>query len=336
VTTTDASATRAPLGVCRNAFEPALTPSQVIRATGEMGLDALLLHSIFDLDRDLDSGRLAHLRAEARAVGVELSAGLPALHPARFTADADLIRVGKGDASVGFVRALEALQVLGSTTVPFTIGVVEDRLASDVPWTDQLDSTVSLLSLLAPAVREVGLRLCVKTHEEITTFELLRLVERVGDDVLTVGFDPVNSLLRMEDPLAATTRLGPSIEHVYLEDAELGFEGRSIRRWLCPLGEGVLDWPTMRKTIAQSAPNARRFIDLHKGQFLMHPLDPSWLAAQPDLTVSELISVVGLAAAGDQRLSEADRARLTAAQSTPWDRLVQAISAARELEMAEA
>jgi 3-oxoisoapionate decarboxylase len=188
---------------------------------------------------------------------------------------------------------------------------------------------MSLLSRLSPHAREAGVRLCVKTHEEITTFELLRLVDGVGHDVLTVGFDPVNSILRMEDPLAATTRLGPCIENVYLENAELGFEGRSIRRWLCPLDEGVLDWPAMRNTMAQHAPDARYFIDLHKGQFCMHPLDPSWLAAQPDLTISEFAVVVGLAVGGDKRLSARDRARLTAAQSTPWRRLPQAITAAR-------
>jgi hypothetical protein len=106
VTRTDASPTRTPLGVCRNALEPTLTPSQAIRATGELGLDALLFHSIFDLDRHLDNGRIADFKAEASAEGVELSAGLPALHPDRFAADPDLATAGAGDSFVGFVRAL--------------------------------------------------------------------------------------------------------------------------------------------------------------------------------------------------------------------------------------
>ena len=47
----------------------------------------------------------------------------------------------------------------------------------------------------------------MKTHEEITTTEAMRLVEEVGEDVLGIAFDPVNVVVRGELPTAAACRV---------------------------------------------------------------------------------------------------------------------------------
>jgi sugar phosphate isomerase/epimerase len=294
-------------------------------------LDALLAASVFELSESLDSHELADARARAHDQGIELVAGLPYLHPRRIDADAELLRAGHGDARAGLRRAIEAAAQFDGRDAPFVLGYVEDRMSLHIPWAAQLDDAAALLEQLGPLLRDLDLRLCIKTHEEITTFEIARMIERVGADILSVGFDPVNSLLRMEDPLAAAARVAPYTAHIYLDDATFTAEGTGFRRWLCEAGRGVLDWDAMAAVLAAGAPDARYWVDLHSGQFAIEPGDPFWLGANPDLTTPEREAILAFAAAGDRTWTAADRARLEAAQNDRPARLGPAIALLRRL-----
>jgi hypothetical protein len=147
----------------------------------------------------------------------------------------------------------------------------------------------------------------------------------VGADVLGVGFDPVNSPIRMEDPLAAAARVAPYTGFVHFDDATFTAAGNGFHRWLCPAGEGVLDWPALSRTVLDSSPDASFRVDLHKGQFAIDPSDPDLWTVQPDLTRAELATVLGLAAAGDARWSERQE-WLAACQTDRPARLTQAVA----------
>lgn len=48
---------------------------------------------------------------------------------------------------------------------------------------------------------DLGIHLNLETHEENTTFEILRLIEAVGDDVVGIVFDTGNIFIRGEHPV---------------------------------------------------------------------------------------------------------------------------------------
>jgi hypothetical protein len=151
----------------------------------------------------------------------------------------------------------------------------------------------------------------------------------VGADVLSVGFDPVNSLLRWEDPVAAAERIAPYVVNVYVDDATFTAEGAAWRRWLCPVGAGVLDWPAIAVALQARAP--RYWVDLHRGQFTLEPEAPDLARQHPDLTAAEFDSVLECARAADRRWPASAISSLRAGQSAPRDRLPAAIRAVTEL-----
>ncbi|WP_427888196.1 sugar phosphate isomerase/epimerase family protein [Kribbella sp. GL6] len=297
--------------------------TDVVEAVADLGLAGVLTPSVFDLTDTLDTRLLAELADAAKSRGVRLAAGVPYLHPFRLDQDKHLMQAGDGDPVAGVRRALEAVQPLGGRDVPFVLGYVEDRFSTVVPWEDQLRLSTQLLGKLAPVLRDLGLRLCIKTHEEITTFEIVRMIEAVGDDVLSVGFDPVNVYLRMEDPLLALDRVAPYVGHVYVDDATFVSTGKSLARRLCPLGNGLLDWSAILARLADSAPEL--WIDLHKGQYGINPYDSAWTTAHPDLGLYEYGRVVDAAATAARSFTAAEAESLTAAQTDVHSRFLPAV-----------
>jgi hypothetical protein len=164
-------------------------------------------------------------------------------------------------------------------------------------------------------------RLLVKTHEEITSFEIARLVVEVGPDMLGVALDPVNLLVRIEDPVEATKRIAPYVRQVFLDDAVVRFAEGGLRRFLHPLGQGDVDCPAILALVPKGAAG---FVELHRGQFAMPIFDPTWRQGQPDMPLREFAAIVGLAARASSREMAWD-------QAVPLSRLQPTLDALQSL-----
>ena len=268
-----------------------LSPVDLLRETARMGLGGLMLASPLDISPTLDPGELSVFRGAAENLGLSIGSGIgwfSPLHPERMAVATAL---AGGDVLAGARRIVEALPILGVTEAFFQIGTLEDRFGDAPPWSDHLDAAADGLASLSPLLRRSGTRLLLKTHEEITTHEILRLIDRVGEDVLGVALDPVNVIVRLEDPVEATRRLALHVRQIHLEDAALHWDGPLLRRLMCPIGEGCLDWPA----ILAAAPDVPLWVELHRGQFAMPVDDPQWLARQPDIVPAEAARVRAMA-----------------------------------------
>lgn len=279
-----------PMSVVRGSL-PGVGPeiSDVLHEVSRRGLGGATFYSLIELSPTLDRGELDAHRVLANDLGVSLGASLDWLNPARPERVADMTTLGSGSLDRGFERLIAAAASLSIHEMYFSIGTLEDR---KVGWPEQLAAVADFLRASIPVLRAHGTRLLVKTHEEITSFEVLELLQRVQSEWLGVSFDPVNLLVRLEDPLAAAGRLAPYISQFHLDDAVLKFEGNGIRRYLCPMGDGVIDW----SALFALAPAAARLVELHRGQFAMPVFDSVWLAEQDYLDVEGFSSFMGLAA----------------------------------------
>lgn len=256
-------------------------PLDAITKAAALGASEVTFYSLFELSPTLDPAVLRELKAEADSLGIAIAASLDWLNPLRLDRHARELQLGDGDLALGVRRLLETGATLGMREMFFTIGTLEDR-ARD--WPAQLDAVAALLIGLRPALADLGMRALVKTHEEITSYECLELVERVGPDALGVSYDPANMLVRLEEPLAAARRLAPHVSQVHIDDATLSFEGDAgLRRHLCPVGKGVIDWPQLLALL----PAAKPLVELHRGQFAIAAFDQAWLASQPYIQLGE-------------------------------------------------
>lgn len=270
-------------------------------------LDGVLFNSVTELSQTLDAAELRSVRAEADRLGMHLSAMIGMINPALPVRAGETLALGDGNLETGLRRMIAAAGGIGISELMFSIGKIEDRFSLAVPWTTQMEAVTELIGRLAPLLREYRIRLLLKTHEEITSNEVVALVERVGSDLLGAAFDPVNSLCRLEEPVAAARRLAGCAAQVHADDAVLRFQEGGMRRFLAPIGEGVVDWDTILAIL----PSAHVWIELHSGQFCMPVFDGEWLRSQRGIALVEYAALLGKAAQYGSR-------------DIPWDQTVPA------------
>jgi sugar phosphate isomerase/epimerase len=292
------------------------------------GFAACLFGSVFDLSPTLSHDEIAARRDAAAALGVEVAVGSVNLHPFRVGQDARLLAAGDGDALAGLTRMLESSALLPGRDLLTVIGRIEDRYDRLTPWDEQLEVTARVLGRLRPVLRDHGLRLALKTHEEITGVEVARLVDAAAD-VTSAALDPVNLLVNLEDPAAAAGRLGAAVAQVVLDDAVVVLGAGVGTRLLCPVGEGVVDWPAVLAAIRGPAPTY--WVELHRGQFTLAPFDAGWHAHHPDLSPADYASALRQVVRCTAALGAPRLAALRAHQARPTERLAATTAAARSL-----
>jgi len=282
------------IGVIKSALPNgrSLTALAALEEAARTGASGLLFNSLFDISASLDAGELREVRAEADRRGMVISSMLGVVNPALPARGEAIAKAGGGDLATGVKRLIQVAADIGIRDMFFVIGMIEDRFSTEVNWADQREAVARLVRDCGPLLRDQGARLFLKTHEEITTTEIRSLVERAGPDILGVGFDPVNVPCRLEDPIEAARRVAPFVGHVYIDDAVLRFQENGFRRFLAPLGEGMIDWPALLKLL----PTAKRWVEMHSGQFAMPAFDRDWLAQQPVIEVSEFATLMKVAA----------------------------------------
>lgn len=259
------------------------TPAQTVEHAHSLGMDGVMFGDILAAVPGLDPDGLKEVAQAARQRSMMVAAGVGVFNPARPDRNEALIRLGDGDVVAGLAKVLRAMPSLGAKTLFFVVGRIEDRDNRAVGWKEQLVGVAAGIRTLAPIIRETGVRLLIKTHEEISSFEILRIIDAVGSDLLGVAHDPVNVACRMEDAVACTRRIASYIEQLHLDDAYLTFEGTLMRRYLAPIGTGDLDW----ETILSFARGKPMWIEFHRGQFAMPVFDREWLEQQDGVTLDE-------------------------------------------------
>jgi sugar phosphate isomerase/epimerase len=283
-----------------------------LRFAHEHGLDGVFFKSVLDLSPSLDGGELRSARAYADEMGLYLEVGIGRVNPYNTAESPHIRELGDGDYRLGIERLIRASRAIDCTELWAETGTykrhlpgyfVFDRFRTDVAWTDQLEATRRFLSHLAPLLHDLGCRIDVETHEEITSFELVRLVEAVGPDVLGITFDTANVLARAEDPLEAARRVAPYTHLTHAKDAIVYFVDGGLEWQARPCGAGVIDWDTLIGILADYSPNLHLSLEDNNGCMPIPIFLPTWQMQHPDLSVRELAEVVRLARTCEERVA---------------------------------
>lgn len=298
-----------------------MTPAGIIDSAAGEGLHGIFFRTMLTMSPALDPGELRDLRDRAESYGMYLESGLGKVNPYGTAETPELRMLGDGDIVAGCRRIIEAASAIGITELwascgshkPFENRFAYDRFRTDAPWEDQLAATVKFLRVLAPIARDNGIHLNVETHEEITTFELVRLVEEAGPDAVGITFDTANVLQRAEHPVWATRRVAPYVRQMHLKDAGLFAAERGFSYQLRTLGEGMVDIGAILGILHEANPHLNVSMELvdtrppgqetvpPSRQILIDLYDEEWIAGHPDLSVEELVAYLRLAGEYERR-----------------------------------
>ncbi|ACS59581.1 Xylose isomerase domain protein TIM barrel (plasmid) [Rhizobium leguminosarum bv. trifolii WSM1325] len=288
----------------------------------ELGLAGIFFSTALDMSPDLDSGLLRDIRAKADDLGLYLESGIGKINPYCSAEEPVLRAAGGGDIIAGFTRMIEASAAIGCHELWVAPGnfkgeyrgrLANDRFRTDVTWEEQLLGIENVLRKLAPVARANGAHMNIETHDEITSFEILRLIEKVGADCVGVVFDTANGLQRGEHPVFAAKRLAPHIRQTHIKDAYVGRAPGGLDFQTRPVGGGIVDFAAilpilsdasaalnLSLEVAQSVAdkprkaNPRQCIEID---------DPVWRAGHPDLTADELAAYMAMVDAYEKRVA---------------------------------
>ncbi|MFE4683657.1 sugar phosphate isomerase/epimerase family protein [Streptomyces sp. NPDC056721] len=256
------------------------SPEQALRFAHARGFEGVLFATPMAISPDLDEAALKATAELAAALGLYVETGIGCLGP---FGDRDA-RLARLTALIKAGTAVGCRQFFGYTR---TI-----RGSGEVAHGRQLAVVRQTIEDLVPLLRGEGLRLNLKTHEDLSSHEVLGLVEAGGPDVMGVSLDVANLVVRGEDPAEATKRLAPHIRQTHLEDVALYFVERGLRRKLRPCGAGILDWHSILTTLMEQSPVENLTLEQHLGQFDADIFDPRWFSFEPHVTAPELAALV--------------------------------------------
>lgn len=294
----------------------------------EFGFEGMYYKSPQYISESLDPGKLQAAQQYAESLDLYLEFGLGRVNPYNTSEDPKVWLLGGGDYLLSLEKIIAAAADIGCHKL---IGVTAgwkyehsgyfhfDRFRTDVSWEDQLIATSKFLNSLAPTLRHYGSRVNVETHEEITSFEILRIVESVGDDVVGVAFDTANVLSRGEDPVAVAKRIGPFCHQTHAKDAILFFSEKGVVRQVKPCGKGIVNWKEILSILHQYSPDLTLNIEDHKGFQMIDLFCDAWRQFHPDLNLAEMGELIRLAQICEVKLREGEIKNIEEYEAIPFE-----------------
>ncbi len=288
----------------------------------KLGLAGLFFPTVLDMSPTLDTGELHDIRTRADELDLYLEAGVGKINPYCSAEAPEFRAIGDGDIMLGFTRMIEASAAIGCHELWISPGnfkseyrgrLANDRFRTDVTWDEQLLAIEKVLLKLAPVARAHGVHLNMETHDEITSFEILRLIERVGADCMGVVFDTANGLQRGEHPVFAAKRVAPYVRQTHIKDAYVGHAPGGFDFQTRPVGGGIVDFATIIPILARANPELNLSLEVaasvedkpRKGnpRQCIEINDPIWRAGHPDLDAEEEEAYLALIDAYGKRVA---------------------------------
>jgi sugar phosphate isomerase/epimerase len=159
-------------------------------------------------------------------------------------------------------RLAELARELGITLELGTKGVSQEHLATYLGLAESLDVKLVRSMLYSPTTRptlaeaeqqltstlpsytDAGVTLALETYEQVSSTDLVSVIEAVGHPSLGICLDPANTVAALESPRDVIDRCAPYVKNVHVKDFAFTRRGGWVGFTLegVPLGTGLLDY----------------------------------------------------------------------------------------------
>lgn len=297
---------------------------QTLDWLSEHGLEGAQFGGVRGLSPDLDTGHLKEIAASAAEKNLYCHSSVSNCNPHR-------AKLSPDEHYKQLTEEIVAVAECGWHELHTVLGGGEERYLESVPWTQQLDDSAKFLRRMAPVLREHNCRIDIETHGDVTTFELIRIIEDVGPDVVGICLDTANLLCHAEHPTDAARRAAPYVHLTHIKDGMITFTNRGYRRQTLPPGRGILAWQHILPILAEYSPNLPLSIEDHKWLFEFHAFEPQWLRLHPDLTREELASVMSICHQCEEKIGAGELPEPLVYEKIPYvDELEDRVHAGRD------
>ena len=189
----------------------------VLDYAGKHGFDGVFYRTMLDLSPTLDAGELKEIKAHADSLGLYLDSGAGWVNPYNTAETPHIRRFGNGDYKLAMEMMIKAA------------------------------SEIDCKELYAVSGHSI--------HGDETSFELLQLIDELGEDTVGVTLDTGNLPLSGDVPMDAIRRLAPYIHMTHCKDGILYITEDGIVQQLRSVGEGIVDWEKALVILGEHSPN---------------------------------------------------------------------------------
>ena len=113
----------------------------------------------------------------------------------------------------------------------------------------QINDFVSKIQSLTLLLKQTGVRLLIENHQDLGSYELLDIISRTSNELVGVNWDIGNSLAVTETPDFFLSNTAGYIGNIHLKDYQLVRSEKGFGLVRCSLGEGVVDFKNLLKSI---------------------------------------------------------------------------------------
>lgn len=201
----------------------------MLRRTAELEVELFQFCDYAPIE-DLSDTDLARLAGFARDNGIAIELGTKGVEPEHLEKYLDL------------AAALDA-------------SVVRSMLYSPTSRPTLAEADAQLREALV-AYGDAGIDLALETYEQVSSTDLVSLVESIGHSRLGICLDPANSVAALENPRDVIDRTAPYVKNIHVKDFAFTRRGGWVGFTLegAPLGTGLLDYDYLLETVR---PNER-------------------------------------------------------------------------------
>ncbi len=237
----------------------------VYGTTFSMGLHTASSRPTINAQQLMDQARAANLHGVEIPVSLLENEDIPSV--ARAARGRGLfITLATGGYTAGpLIESILLGAQLEAETVRTVVGGAKiggDRSPLVGRWQPFLQDVLTHLKEATASAEKVGVNLAVENHQDLASEELLWLCESIGSTRFGITLDTGNPLATAEEPLDYFKRVAPYVKNVHLKDYCLYLSEEGYRLVRCPLGQGVIDFPALFKTLATACPNVTMSIEL--------------------------------------------------------------------------
>ena len=126
-----------------------------------------------------------------------------------------------------------------------------------------LSEAEALLRASMPAYEASGVSLALETYEQLSSTDLVALVESVGSRRLGICLDPANCVANLEHPVAVIDRCAPYVANLHVKDFAFTRRGGWVGFTLegVELGKGLLPYDYMIEKVDPEARGINQVVE---------------------------------------------------------------------------
>jgi len=267
-------------------------PNRLLDLTRQHGLE--VMHFSSRLLSGYSPSQIDEFTAKARECNIELELGGMTFNPGRVGKSVD-------ELAAEWMPLFGLATQVGSPILNTSFGLIKERLLKSPNFNEQVAMSTELLKRLAPVAADHDVTITIELHVDLTSYEILRVLEQVGSPNVAVNLDTANACGMVEDPVDAAKRLAPYTRTTHFKDCNI-YPVPGGYHWVggAVLGRGVVDLPAIAEVLYAANPDISLNLEDSGGYHLVPIENEEFLSTLSDLTVRDTVRFMSLLRRGEQ------------------------------------